>query len=128
MLLRLLFVLPAFFFCAFQARAQAYEPGLLVTSAGDTLRGEIENGFWEEPPAFIRYRAASAASSQMFQPRQLRAVSFTGAGIFAMRRCPLTTRPAINSATHWATPDRTCAPTRCLPKSYWKDRQCSGVS
>ncbi|HEX8504336.1 MAG TPA: hypothetical protein VF630_03130, partial [Hymenobacter sp.] len=89
MLLRLLFVLPALLFCTFQSLAQAYEPGLLVTSTGDTLRGEIENSFWVEPPAFVRYRAASAASSQMFQPRQLRAVSFTDGRYFKYEALPL---------------------------------------
>ncbi|HEX8326563.1 MAG TPA: hypothetical protein VF629_03400 [Hymenobacter sp.] len=89
MLLRLLFVLPAFFFCAFESRAQAYEPGLLVTSQGDTLRGELENGFWVEPPAFIRFRPAAGSPSQLFQPRQLRAVSFTGGRYFRYEALPI---------------------------------------
>ena len=61
---------------------QAYEPGLLVTSKGDTLRGEVENSFWVEPPTFIRFRTTAESPSQLFQPRQLRAVSFTDGRYF----------------------------------------------
>ena len=45
MLPRLLFLLSLLSVCSFNALAQAYEPGLLVRANGDTLRGEIENGF-----------------------------------------------------------------------------------
>ena len=82
MKLRLLFALPALLLASFLSHAQAYEPGLLVRSTGDTLRGEIENSFWVEPPAFIRFRAAPGSTSQLFQPRQLRAVSFSGGRYF----------------------------------------------
>ena len=67
---------------AFNAVAQAYEPGLIVRSTGDTLRGEIENSFWVNPPTYIRYRTGPNAPSQLFQPRQLRAVRFTGGRYF----------------------------------------------
>ncbi|WP_073110108.1 hypothetical protein [Hymenobacter daecheongensis] len=63
-------------------RAQTYEPGLLVQANGDTLRGEIENSFWTEPPTFIHYRPTATSPSQLFQPRQLRALSFTGGRSF----------------------------------------------
>ncbi|MCC3152127.1 hypothetical protein [Hymenobacter sp. BT770] len=46
MLLRILIVVIVFSCYSFHALAQAYEPGLLVRSNGDTLRGEIENSFW----------------------------------------------------------------------------------
>ncbi|SFQ52959.1 hypothetical protein [Hymenobacter arizonensis] len=88
MSLRLLF-LPAFLLCAFQALAQTYEPGLLVRANGDTLRGEIENGFWVEPPTFIRYRPSAASASQLFRPRQLRAVSFTNGRYFSYEALPI---------------------------------------
>lgn len=39
MRLRLLFALPAFLLASLLSHAQAYEPGLLVRSSGDTLRG-----------------------------------------------------------------------------------------
>ena len=75
-------LLAGFLFYTFQTLAQTYEPGLLVRSNGDTLRGEIENSFWVEPPAFIRFRTAPDSPSQLFQPRQLRAVSFAGGRYF----------------------------------------------
>ncbi|MBF9239388.1 hypothetical protein I2I05_18490 [Hymenobacter sp. BT683] len=88
MLLRLL-LLPAFLFYTFQTLAQAYEPGLLVRSNGDTLRGEIENGAWNEPPAFIRYRPSAESPSQLFQPRALRAVQFTKGRYFRYEILPI---------------------------------------
>ncbi|MDO7876754.1 hypothetical protein Q5H93_18560 [Hymenobacter sp. ASUV-10] len=88
MLLRLLLLL--FFSCiTFGSLAQVYEPGWLVRSNGDTLRGEIENGFWREPPPFIHYRATAGSASQLFQPRQLRAVQFTGGRYFRYLALPV---------------------------------------
>ena len=58
MLNPLLLLLTASLFGSLQTRAQAFEPGLLMRSNDDTRRGGIENGFWTEPPAFIRYRSA----------------------------------------------------------------------
>ncbi|GAA3966980.1 hypothetical protein [Hymenobacter antarcticus] len=89
MLKRILLLLTASLFYTFQTQAQAYEPGLLVRTNGDTLRGEIENGFWTEPPAFIRYRSTPDRPSQLFQPRQLRAVSFTGGRYFRYEALPI---------------------------------------
>ena len=85
-LLRFLFIFLVF---SLQARAQAYEPGLLVRSNGDTLRGEIENGFWVEPPTFIRFRPTPQAASVLFQPRQLRAVRLGKARYFRYEALPL---------------------------------------
>ena len=64
MLKPLLLLLTASLFGSLQTRARTFEPGLLVRSNGDTLRGEIENGFWTEPPAFIRYRGTPDSLSQ----------------------------------------------------------------
>lgn len=71
------------------AVAQTYEPGLLVRSNGDTLRGEIENNFWVEPPAFIHFRQAAAGPVELLQPRQLRAVRFAGGRYFSYRALAL---------------------------------------
>ena len=57
MLNPLLLLLTASLFGSLQTRAHAFEPGLLVRSNGNTLRGEIENGFWTESPALICYRS-----------------------------------------------------------------------
>lgn len=82
MLLRLLSGLLLLAACTGRLRAQTYEPGYLVRSTGDTLRGEIENEFWEQPPTFIRFRPAAGQPSELLKPRQLRAVSFTGGRYF----------------------------------------------
>lgn len=89
MKLRLLFALPALLLASLLSQAQTYEPGLLVRSIGDTLRGEIENSFWVEPPEFIRFRATPDSPGQLFQPRQLRAVSFTGGRAFLYKGLPI---------------------------------------
>jgi len=89
MLPRLLSFLPFFLLFSFRSFAQTYEPGLLVRSNGDTLRGEIENSFWVEPPTFIRFRSGAASPSQLFQPRQLRAVSFTNGRYFRYEALPI---------------------------------------
>ena len=65
MLKRILLLLTASLCYTTATNAQTYEPGLLVRSTGDTLRGEIENGFWTEPPAFIRYRSTPNSPSQV---------------------------------------------------------------
>ncbi|GAB3649675.1 hypothetical protein GCM10027594_24940 [Hymenobacter agri] len=88
MKLRLLLTLPALL-AAVLTHAQAYEPGLLVRANGDTLRGEIENGFWVEAPEYIRFRPAPTSPSQLFQPRQLRAVSFTNGRYFRYEALPV---------------------------------------
>ncbi len=66
----------------YQARAQVYERGWLVRTSGDTLRGEIENAFWEEAPTFVRYRPAGTEASQLLQAGRVRAFGFTGGRLF----------------------------------------------
>ena len=82
MLLRLLYFAVFCLGSAARVLAQTYEPGYLVRSTGDTLRGEIENDFWEQPPTFIRYRRTADSPSELLKPRQLRAVCFTGGRYF----------------------------------------------
>jgi len=82
MRLLLLFSLSWLLLGAAPALAQTFEPGLLVRANGDTLRGEVENSFWVAPPTSIRFRPTPAGSIESFQPRQLRAVSFTGGRYF----------------------------------------------
>ncbi|WP_210519016.1 hypothetical protein [Hymenobacter terricola] len=89
MRLRLLALSAAFALYTFQTQAQAYEPGLLVRSNGDTLRGEIENSFWVEPPPFIHFRPAPDSPSQLFKPQQLRAVRFTKGREFRYEGLPI---------------------------------------
>lgn len=86
MALRLLFLLFAVFLTSYCTQAQVYEPGWLVRVNGDTLRGELENDFWQEAPTFVRYRPAAAGASQVFQARQLRAFGFVGGRYFRHKR------------------------------------------
>jgi hypothetical protein len=76
-------------FCAFGASAQAYEPGRLVLATGDTLRGEIQNNFWQDPPTFIRFRATARDTSQLLRPRRVRAVMFTDGRYFRYEALPI---------------------------------------
>jgi hypothetical protein len=63
----LLAPLPAL--CVHAAHSQTFESGYLVLQRGDTLRGEIENAFWEEPPATVRFRATATAPLLPFKRR-----------------------------------------------------------
>jgi hypothetical protein len=89
MRLSLLFLFSFLLLGACPALAQSFEPGFIVRANGDTLRGEVENGFWVAPPTFIRFRATAASPSELLQPRQLRAVSFTGGRYFRYEVLPL---------------------------------------
>lgn len=56
------------------AHGQKFELGYLVLQTGDTLRGEVENSFWEEPPAKVRFRAAAATAPVTYSARQLSSI------------------------------------------------------
>lgn len=45
------------------AHSQNFEPGCLVLQRGDTLRGEVENAFWESPAKTVRFRATLCTRS-----------------------------------------------------------------
>ncbi len=70
-------------------RAQAFEPGFIVRASGDTLRGEVENGFWVAPPTFIRFRPTATSPTELLRPYQLRAVSLTGGRYFRYEALPI---------------------------------------
>jgi hypothetical protein len=89
MRLPLLFLFSFLLLGAGPALAQSFEPGLIVRANGDTVRGEVENGFWSAPPTFIRFRTTAASPSELLLPRQLRAVSFTGGRYFRYEVLPL---------------------------------------
>lgn len=89
MRLSLLFLLSSCLLGASPVLAQSFEPGLIVRANGDTLRGEVENGFWVAPPEFIRFRATPTSPTELLQPRQLRAVSFVGGRLFRYEALPI---------------------------------------
>ncbi|MCB2380094.1 hypothetical protein LGH70_21040 [Hymenobacter sp. BT635] len=82
------------FTCFSGLRAQTIEPGYLVLSSGDTLRGELENDFWENPPSAVRFRSAPTAELTLYSALQLR-----GLGLTSGRRLRLETLPLDRSAT-----------------------------
>jgi hypothetical protein len=89
MRLLLLFLLSWLLLPAGSALAQSFEPGFIVRANGDTLRGEVENDFWVAAPTFIRFRPTVTSPTELLQPRQLRAVSFTGGRYFRYEALPL---------------------------------------
>ncbi|TGE25022.1 hypothetical protein E5K00_07435 [Hymenobacter aquaticus] len=80
-------------------RAQSFEPGLLVTTANDTLRGEIENSHWVETPATVRFRTAPGAAVATYAPPQLRLFRLTGGRYFRSELLPVD-RTAETRATY----------------------------
>ncbi|MDO7846322.1 hypothetical protein Q5H92_08145 [Hymenobacter sp. M29] len=86
---RLLFLLLGLSAYSYQTQAQTFEPGYVVRAVGDTLRGEIENGFWEAPPLSIRFRRTADSQSETYLPHQLRAARFTGGRYFRFLRLPI---------------------------------------
>ncbi|ALW86833.1 hypothetical protein AUC43_18160 [Hymenobacter sedentarius] len=62
---------------------------MLVRSNGDTLRGEIENGFWNEPPTFVRFRPTADSPAQQFEPAEVRAFNFTDGRHFRYETLPI---------------------------------------
>jgi hypothetical protein len=109
MVFRLPLLLLLFSALTFRSLAQVYEPGWLVRSNGDTLRGEIENNFWREAPTFVKFRPTATAASQQFQPRQLRAFGLRGGRYF--RREPLPIDYAADTRTG-SLPERTTTAIR----------------
>ncbi|MBU6122563.1 hypothetical protein [Hymenobacter siberiensis] len=89
MLQRLLLLLAFALSYTFQTQAQAFEPGMLVRANGDTLRGEIENSFWVEPPTAVRFRHSAESPTEIFKPRQLRSFSLTGGRYFRYEALPI---------------------------------------
>lgn len=71
------------------AAAQTFEPGYVVRLAGDTLRGEIENHFWKEPPTAVRFRPAPAAPVVQLRPGQLRAFRLSSGRYFRADLLPI---------------------------------------
>lgn len=75
--------------CISSASGQTFEPGYVVTSAGDTLRGQIENRFWQAPPENIVFRAAPTATAQTYLSSQVRAFRLESGRFFRAEVVPL---------------------------------------
>lgn len=68
---------------------QTIEPGYLVLSSGDTLRGEVENSFWEEPPTNVRFRATSTAPLATYSDIQLRGIGLNSGRLLRLELLPI---------------------------------------
>ncbi|GAB3837142.1 hypothetical protein GCM10028821_36850 [Hymenobacter jeollabukensis] len=66
-----------------------FEPGYLVLSRGDTLRGEVENAFWTDPPKTVRFRPAATAAVASYRAAQLRAVQLTSGRLLRRELLPI---------------------------------------
>ena len=71
------------------AHGQVFERGFVVTTAGDTLRGEIENRFWNQPPVRVDFRPTPGAPTQAFGRTGLRAFGLDGGRYFRTEVVPL---------------------------------------
>lgn len=72
-----------------QASAQVFEPGYLVLSRGDTLRGEVENAFWTDPPKTVRFRRNASGPLVAYRAAQLRAVQLTSGRLLRHELLPI---------------------------------------
>ncbi|MDO7850017.1 hypothetical protein [Hymenobacter convexus] len=71
------------------AHGQVFERGFVVTTAGDTLRGEIENRFWQQPPTRIDFRPSATAPTQVLGRARVRAFGLDGGRYFRTEVVPL---------------------------------------
>ncbi|GGE98316.1 hypothetical protein [Hymenobacter cavernae] len=85
---KILLALLSFFYVRL-SYAQQFEPGYLVLSHGDTLRGEVENEFWEEPPTAVRFRKAPDERLQSFPAGQLRSVCLSTGRLLRRELLPI---------------------------------------
>lgn len=83
--------------------AQRFERGYLVRGYGDTLRGELENGFWEEAPTSLRFRTSATAGIQTWPTRSLQGFGFSSGRTW--RAQLLTYDAAAESRRDFVRPD-----------------------
>lgn len=86
---RFLLLFLCFFGSAQLAWSQVFEPGYLVMSPGDTLRGEVENTFWEEPPAAVRFRATATAPLTTYYGEQIQTLYLSSGRLLRRETLPL---------------------------------------
>ncbi|GAA3991588.1 hypothetical protein GCM10022407_40010 [Hymenobacter antarcticus] len=79
-----------------QAQGQVFERGYVVTTAGDTLRGELQNRFWQSPPTEVAFRPAADAPTRLFPRRSLRVFRLDGGRYFRAEVLPLDRNASTN--------------------------------
>ena len=82
-------LIPLFFFCIQLAKAQSFEPGYVVLAQGDTLRGEVENAFWSDPPDKVRFRPTVSAPPTTYTSQQLSSVALQSGRLLRREALPL---------------------------------------
>jgi len=77
-------------FCIYTTlvKGQVFEPGYVVVGHGDTLRGEVENGFWEDTPNNIRFRSATGALTT-YPKHQLRSAYLASGRLLRKELLPI---------------------------------------
>lgn len=80
------------------AHGQVFERGYVVTTAGDTLRGELENRFWQGPPDGVTFRTAPDAPARLFPRTRVRAFRLEGGRYFRAEVLPLDRNAQTNVA------------------------------
>ena len=70
-------------------QAQRFDPGFLVKTTGDTLRGEIENDFWVQPPLTVRFRSAPDATLATYETTEISSLALTNSRYFRRELLPL---------------------------------------
>lgn len=71
------------------AHCQTFEPGYLVLQHGDTLRGEVENDFWEEPPTTVRFRTTAATPLATYSGEFIESLYLSSGRLFRRETLPL---------------------------------------
>lgn len=70
-------------------RAQVFEPGYLVVGRGDTLRGEVENAYWQDPPVEVRFRTTPGGPVRAYSAQQVRALYLASGRLMRHELLPL---------------------------------------
>lgn len=71
------------------SRAQVFEPGYLVINGRDTLRGEVLNEFWEEPPKQVRFRSTASAPGVVYPAEALQSVYVSSGHLLRRETLPI---------------------------------------
>jgi len=92
----------ACFFLSIRVQAQAFEKGYLVLSTGDTLRGEVENLFWSDPPTQVSFRGTATATPRSYADWQLRGFGLASGRVLRREVVPLdrAAQVALNKLPH----------------------------
>ncbi|WP_201980054.1 hypothetical protein [Hymenobacter rubidus] len=61
----------------------------MVLQRGDTLRGEVENDFWEEPPVTVRFRTTAAAPLATYSGEFIESLYLTSGRLLRRETLPL---------------------------------------